>query len=148
MNHVLPHFDRIIRETRLLWAVSKAAILGNLTIFLLFALFDPESRIYTLLRHPSRWDEAIITLMALIATFLYTDICKFDVSKHARRHWLLERFVPITYMVLGFGYLALSFVASAQFLEAWPLVLTYVFNAGMAGAMAFLTRLRLQWSTS
>lgn len=148
MDKLVPHLDKLIRETRLLWGASKLFILGNLTIFVFFSLWGDESMIYRLLRHQGHYDEMLISVMAGFALFLYTDLCRFDFSKFARRHWYLERFVPIVYMLMGFGYLALSFAASAAFFESWPLVVTYLFNAGMAGVMAFLTRLRLSWSTN
>lgn len=146
MNRLLPHFDKLVHELRLTWLLVKGYNIFNAMFIAWFGMFDPESKVYSYLRHPtSNLDELLLAVLTLAIMFLYTDITLYDKSKEGRRHWKFEKLVPITYMLLGALYLVLAFVASAG--GAFGLAFFYVLSAVLTGGSAFATRLRTHWST-
>jgi len=148
MSDITEFVHELAREVRWLWVVAKGYVITNLIFVAGFAAFDHGSRIYQHIRHPaSSLDEMLLTVLAFVLLFLWTDLILYDKTKHGRRHWRFEGVVPFIYMLLGALYLVLAFVASTTGMDSILLVIAYVANAGLVGIAAFAARLRMSWHT-
>lgn len=143
--HLTEHVEQLAHESRWLWLCTKCFLLANLLTVFWFGLLDPGSRVYEYTRASGGLDEFLFSGLGTLLVFLLIDFAFYDKSQHQRRHWLMEKFTPGAYMLLGAFYLGLAFVASLSGMGAALLVTVYAVNAVLSGAVAFAARIRLMW---
>ena len=146
MENLIKHLPRLIHESRTLWMTVKLAALLNVNLILLFGLLDPGTRIYRYMRSStSGFDEIVLSIFIACVIFLWHDFVAFDKTVHARRHWFMEKAVPFVYMLIGSLFLGLSFSAAVDNVPG--LSIAYLANATFIGLVAYITKVRLSWST-
>lgn len=123
------------------WSVvAKLAVIVSMFTTCALGILAPGS-LTDIMADSILGDDLLFYIQATIGLFLVIDLLLTDHSSHGRREWKFQSFTPISYMLSGAVFLALSLVANPV-PHSPILIMSYTCTAIVCGCIAFLEEIK------